>query len=48
MKLSALLLLACACAGLGGCVVVPAHGYYVRPHAVVVAPVPYLEVRPYR
>jgi hypothetical protein len=31
---------------LAGCVVVPAHGYYYGPRAVVVAPAPALIVRP--
>ena len=32
---------------LSGCVVVPARGYVVGPRVAVVAPVPYVAVRPY-
>ena len=31
---------------LAGCVVAPARGYYYGPRAVVVAPAPYVVVRP--
>jgi hypothetical protein len=31
---------------LQGCVVVPAHGYYYGPRAVVVAPAPAVVIRP--
>jgi hypothetical protein len=47
MKRLIMFVVALGCLALGGCVVVPAHGYYYyHPHAVVVAPAPVVVVRP--
>jgi hypothetical protein len=46
MKRLLLLLIPVSVLALQGCVVVPAHGYYYGPRAVVVAPAPALIVRP--
>jgi hypothetical protein len=48
--LAPVLLLAGITAAIGGCIVVPAHGYgYAAPRPVVVAPAPpVVVVRPYR
>jgi hypothetical protein len=47
MKVIGSLLLLCGFAALSGCVVVPARGYVVGPRVAIVAPAPYVAVRPY-
>jgi hypothetical protein len=52
MKRLIMLVVTVGClAALGGCVVVPAHGYYYHPRAMVVAPLvavaPIVAVRPW-
>lgn len=47
MKFALVLLAAVGFSALSGCVVVPARGYVVGPRVAVVAPAPYVAVRPY-
>jgi hypothetical protein len=47
MKVILALVAAISFSALSGCVVVPARGYVVGPRVAIVAPAPYVAVRPY-
>jgi hypothetical protein len=47
MKVMLVLVAAIGFGALSGCVVVPARGYVVGPRVAIVAPAPYVAVRPY-
>jgi hypothetical protein len=47
MKRLIIFVISVGCLALAGCVVVPAHGYYYHPHAVIVAPAPVVAIRPW-